>query len=157
MRNLIVSALIILFVFPSCKFIRKKGWFGTGKADALIVLQARQDSIRKVDSIKAELDIIKAIEQLRIDSLMAAEEALIAIENSFRFHIIVGSFLTPEYATDHLEYYKSMGYDAKIVDGPEARFNLVSAEAHNSVSKAYNRLVAFQDTVEFEAWLYTRN
>ncbi len=157
MRNLIVSALIILFVMPSCKFIRKKGWFGTGKADALIVLLASQDSIRKVDSIKAELNIIKAIEQSRIDSLMAAEQALLAIDNSFRFHIIVGSFLTPEFAADHLEYYKSMGYDAEIVDGPEARFNLVSAEAHKSVSKAYNRLLAFQDTVEFEAWLYTRN
>ena len=73
------------------------------------------------------------------------------------YHIIVGSFLTPEFADDHMAYYRSMGYDATIIDGPNARFNLVSAEVHESIGEAINRLTAFQDTVDFESWLYIRN
>jgi len=157
MRNLIVTAIIILLIFPSCKFIKKKGWFGTGKADTLVVWQARQDSIRLVEAKRVELDRIKAVEQARIDSLLLIEEERLAFEARFRFYIIVGSFLTPEFAQDHLNYYRSMGYDATIIDGPEAKFKFVSAEIHESVGKALNRLVQYQDTVEFEAWLFTRN
>lgn len=157
MRNLIVSMAIILLVLPSCKFVKEKGWFGAGNADTLVVWQANQNSIRVADSIQAELNMIKAAEKKKVDSLRLIEEARLEVESRFKYHIVVGSFLTPEFADDHLALYRSMGYDATIIDGPDARFKFVSAEVHESVSKALNRLVCYQDTVEFEAWLYTRN
>ena len=149
--------LILLISMSSCKFIEKKGWFGKKKREAeqLEILLARQDSIRVADSIRMEIEQIQAIEQVRIDSIRAEEDVRLAFEAMSRFHIIVGSFLTPEYADDHLRLYQSMGfYGSTIIDGPNGRFRLVSAEAHNNINSALGRLSNYQDTVEFEAWLY---
>lgn len=157
MRNLSVLALIILFSLSSCKFIREKGWFGKNKSDTLIAWNIKQDSVRLADSIQAEIQKMKIVQQARLDSLQAVDNEKLAWETRFKYHIIVGGFLTPEYAADHVEYYKSMGYDATIIPDPEARFNLVSAEVHESLTEAVRRLSAYQDTVEFEAWLYIRN
>ena len=157
MRNILVSSLILFFALSSCKFIEEKGWFGKKKADTLVAWQAKQDSIRVADSIQLEIQKMKIAEQARLDSLQAIEDERLAWEARFKYHIIVGSFLTPEFAQDHYNLYQSMGYDAMIVEGPRGRFNLVSAEVHESIGKAMNRLHAFQDTVEFEAWLFIRD
>lgn len=157
MRSLTALLILLMFSTSSCKFIRKKGWFGTGKADTLVVWQARQDSLRIADSIKVEIEYMKKLEKARLDSLMIVEQQRVEMENKFRFHIIVGSFLTPEYAEDHKKLYQKMGYNATIIPDSRGRFNLVSAEVHDSMSSAYKRLVLFQDTVEFESWLFVRN
>lgn len=141
----------------SCKFIEKKGWFGKKKVDPATVLLARQDSIRVADSIQAEIEKMRAIEQARLDEIAAEENARLEKEARFKYHIIVGSFLTPQYAEDHKVLYKSMGYDVTIIPDSRDRFNLVSAEVHESMSGAFRRLQNFQDTVDFEAWLYVRN
>jgi len=153
----ILSIVLILLTVSSCKFIEKRGWFGRSKADdTMDVWQARQDSIRVADSINLEIQKMQAIEHARIDSLRMQEEARLASESMFRFHIIVGSFLTPEYADDHKDLYTSLGYSPSIIDGPRGRFRLVSAEVHDNINTALSRLSNFQDTVEFEAWLYIR-
>lgn len=157
MRNILIIAAVLLISLSSCKFIKEKGWFGTNKADTLVVWMAKQDSIRVADSIEFEIEKMKMHEQERLDSLQAIEDAQLEWESRFKYHIIVGSFLTPGYADDHVAYYKSMGYNATILPGPKGRFNLVSAEVHESISEAINRLVCYQDTVDFESWLYIKN
>ena len=158
MKKLAILLTIIIFSpLTSCKFIREKGWFGGNKADTMVVWQARQDSIRVADSIRAEAARIAKIEQARLDSLRAVEEERLAREARFRYHIVVGSFLTPEYADDYVRHYESLGYDAKMLIDKAERFRLVSAEAHESLGEALRRLSAYQDTVEFEAWIYIRN
>ncbi len=149
----------MLLSLSSCKFIERKGWFGKKKREAeqLEILLARQDSIRVADSITLEIEKMQAMEQAHLDAIRAEEEAHLEYEAMLKFHIIVGSFLTPEYADDHQSLYQSMGYyNASIIDGPKGRFNLVSAEAYNNINTAFSRLINFQDTVEFEAWLYIR-
>jgi hypothetical protein len=157
MRNILIITAALLISLSSCKFIKEKGWFGTSKADTLVAWQAKQDSIRVADSIEVEIEKMKMQEQERLDSLQAIEDARMEWESRFKYHIIVGSFLTPEYANDYLAYYQSMGYNATIVPGPKGRFNLVSAEVHESISEAIRRLAAYQDTVDFESWLYIKN
>ena len=157
MRTLIVILFLAAISTTSCKFIEKKGWFGGKKADTLAVWQAKQDSIRVADSINAELVKMRAIEQARLDAIQAEEDARLEFEARFKYHIIVGSFLTPQYAEDHKVLYKSMGYDPTIIPDSRGRFNLVSAEVHESMSAAYRRLLNFQDTVDFEAWVFVRN
>ena len=157
MRSLTALLLVLLLSMSSCKFFREKGWFGKNKTDALEILKAQQDSIRIADSIKVEVEMMKRVEQARLDSLMVVEQQRVEQENRFKYHIIVGSFLTPEYAEDHKKLYLSMGYDAKIIQDSRGRFNLVSAEVHESMSSAFKRLVLFQDTVEFESWLFVKN
>ncbi len=157
MRNTLIIAVALLLSLSSCKFIKEKGWFGTSKADTLVAWQAKQDSIRLADSVAIEIEKMKMIEQARLDSLQAIEDERQEWEARYKYHIIVGSFLTPEYAKDYVDMYKSMGYDAKIVMDSANRFNLVSAEVHESISEAINRLVCYQDTVNFESWLYIKN
>lgn len=154
-----ITALLLIFLlsFSSCKFIKEKGWFGKKKPDPVAIWQAQQDSIRVADSIKAEIELMKQIEQARLDSIVLAEQARLEFESRFRFHIIVGSFLTREYAEDYKNYYRSMGYDANIIPDSRNRFNLVSAEVHETLRNAHTRLVRYQDTVEFEAWVYIDN
>ena len=155
MKTVISVLLTLILLTSSCKFIEEKGWFGKkSKVDTMAVWQARQDSIRHADSIQAEIERKEAIEQARLDSIRAAEQAQREYEERFKYHIIVGSFLTPEYAEDYKNYFQSMGYDAKIIDGPRNRFRLVSAEVHDNLNKAINRLYQYQDTVNFESWLY---
>ncbi len=154
MKQLIVILLTLSLILPSCKFIREKGWFGKGK-DTQELHQIRVDSIRVADSIKqaqtAEIERIRL--QILADSVARAEEEQRILNTQFRFHIIVGSFITPEYAADHAAYYTNMGYETKIYPEVEG-FDLVSAMDLDDLSKAWVLLERFRDTVEIDAWLY---
>jgi hypothetical protein len=156
MRRLSSIALIILLVLsPSCKFLRNKGLFGK-KEKTLEMLRAQQDSIRVADSIKQVQDQLLALENARLDSVRLADEARLANEITNKYNIIVGSFITPEYAKRLAEKYRQQGYDAKISKMEGSNFELVSAEAHENLNKAIVRLHQFQDTVEIDAWLYIK-
>ena len=153
MRHLTALILVLMLVaLPGCKYFKGKKLFGK-KADTMAVWQARQDSIRVVDSIRKVQERLQAIEDARLDSIRIAEEKR-ALELKNKYNIIVGSFITPKYARDHAETYRQKGYDVRIIDMEGGRFELVSAEAYESFRKAVERLQYFQDNVEIGAWLY---
>jgi hypothetical protein len=154
MRHLSVVILIaFLIVLPSCNFIREKGWFNK-KEKTLAMLKAQQESIRVADSVRKAQERQLAIENARLDSIRLADEARLTLAS--KYNIIVGSFITPEYARAWAEEYRKQGYDAKIIKMEGSRFELVSAESHESFRKAVNRLNQFQDTVQIDAWMYTK-
>ena len=154
MRSLLFSVFIVLLLLPSCNFIKKKGWFGTGRA-AEAAMQIRLDSIRVADSLKEvrAAEIALAREQAYQDSLMRIDEEMNYYDNQLRYHIIVGSFITPEYALDHSDFYISMGYQTQIFEGVNG-FDLVSAMDLEDYSESLYQLENFKDTVEIESWLY---
>ena len=153
MRHLTALILVLMLVaLPGCKYFKGKKLFGK-KADTMAVWQARQDSIRVVDSIRKVQERLQAIEDARLDSIRIAEEKR-ALELKNKYNIIVGSFITPQYARNHAETYRQNGYDVRIIDMEGGRFELVSAEAYESFRKAVERLQYFQDNVEIGAWLY---
>jgi hypothetical protein len=154
MKNLpAILLIVVLIALPSCKYF--KGWklFGR-RADTTAVWQAKQDSIRVADSIRLIKDKLLAIENAKLDSIRRAEEELRTL--SSKFNIIVGSFITPEYAKAWVEEYRNRGYDAKIIKMEGGRFELVSAEAWENVGKACSRLEKFRDTVQVDAWIYNK-
>lgn len=157
-NNLIMrflSALILMLILaglPSCKFLKTKV-FGK-KARALAEMQARQDSIRVADSIRKFQELQLARENARLDSLRKAEELRLA--NETKYNIIIGSFITPEYARLMAEEYSKMGYKAQILTEAGSKFNFVAAEGHKSLKAAVRRLAAFQDTVQIESWIYVK-
>jgi hypothetical protein len=156
MRHLSAVLLILLLaVTPSCNFFKNKGLFGK-KARALAALQAQNDSIRVADSLRTVQEQLLAIENAKRDSIRLQEEARNAAEKKSKYNIIVGSFITPEYARGLSENYRLQGYDSKIFKMEGSNFELVSAESHESLRKAISRLQQFQDTVEIDAWLYIR-
>jgi hypothetical protein len=156
MRHLSIAFLILLLgIAPSCNFIKNKGFFGK-KAKTLATLLAQQDSIRVADSIRKIQDQILAIENAKLDSIRLEEEAKLLASQTRKYNIIVGSFITPEYAIGHAETYRLEGYDTKVIKMDESNFELVSAESHQSLREAVSRLQQFQDTVELDAWIYIR-
>ena len=156
MRHLSEIVLIgLLIVLPSCKYFKGGGLFGK-KDKKLAILLAQQDSIRTADSIKKVQVRLKAIENAKLDSVRKADEGRLAGEAKYKYNIIVGSFITPEYAKGFAEVYRKQGYDPKILKIVGSRFELVSVEAHDSFKKAVSRLKEFQNTVQFEVWLYTK-
>jgi len=149
----IVLITLLLILSPSCKNIRERGLFGK-KAKTLEMLRVQQDSIRVADSLKRVENRLRAIEEARLDSLIQAEQERAAKEARNKYNIIVGSFLTPEFAKAWAEEYRKQGYDTRIVRMDGSQFDLVVAESYDRFSKAMERLNAFQDTVDIDAWLY---
>jgi len=153
MKHLTALILVLILIsLPGCKYFKGKKLFGK-KARETELLKARQDNIRVADSIMKVQKRLKAVEDARLDSLRLAEEKR-AWDLQRKYNIIVGSFITPEYARSHADTYRQNGYDARIIKMEGGRFDLVSAEAYESFRKAVARLQQFQDTVETEAWLY---
>ncbi len=145
--------ILLLTLMPSCKFFKGIKLFHK-KADKLMVLQAQQDSIRVADSIRKAQEKLLAIETARLDSIRLAEEAKVSLAS--KYNIVVGSFITPEYAKAWADEYRSRGYDPKIIKMDNSRFELVTAETYESLRKAISRLNQFQDTVQIDAWIYVK-
>lgn len=154
MRHSSGIVLIVLLVFlSSCKFFTGKG---SGKKEkALAVMMARYDSIRVADSIRSVQDRLMAIDAAKRDSVSKADEERLAMGS--KYNIIVGSFITPQYAKDLATEYSKLGYNTQIVKMKDSRFELVAAEGHKSFKKAAERLNAFQDTVLIDSWIYIKN
>ena len=154
MRHLLfVLVLGLLIILPSCKYFKAGGLFGK-KARTMAILKAQEDSIRVADSLQKIKERLMANENAKLDSIRNAEEARLAMES--KYNIIVGSFLTPDYAKGLAEEYRKQGYDPKIIKMEGRRFDLVSIEAYDNLRKVVNRLKQFQDTVQFESWMYVK-
>lgn len=150
------AILILIFamtVLCSCKYFGNNKLFGR-KARIAAELQAKQDSIRIADSLKMVQEHLLALENARLDSVRMAEEQF-ASEN--KYNIVVGSFLTHEYALDLAEEYKQNGFDTKIIRKEGSNFELVVAESFKNFTNAASRLKQYQDTVAIDSWLYILN
>jgi len=150
----LLLVILILVTMPSCKFLREKKIIGRKKTE-LAELQAQQKMVRTADSLKKVQERLQAIENARIDSLRIAEEQRQAVAS--RYNIIVGAFITPEYARAWADEYRSRGYDASIIPMEGGRFELVAAESHETAGRAIRRVNQFQDTVQIDAWIYRKN
>jgi hypothetical protein len=149
MRHLSAIVLFgLLVALPSCKFFNKKE-----NAKALAALLSQQDSVRVADSIKAVHQQLLALENAKLEEARIAEEAL-ALNN--KYNIIVGSFKTPEYAKKLAEEYTKKGYKPTIIKMNGTSFELVAAEAHPTMRKAFASLKEFQKSIEPDAWLYVK-
>lgn len=144
---------VISITFSSCKFIKKKGWFGFKETDTLEAYQRKQDSLRVADSLQQVMARKRAIEQARRDSIAKAEQERLKKLERFKYHMIVGSFLTPKYADEWSAYYNTLGYSTEILDAGNG-FNLVSARKYDNMRDAAIDLERFKDTVQVDAWVY---
>jgi len=154
MRHLsaiLLVLIVVLVVTPSCK--KRGGLFGKKKADTTGIWLARMENQRVGDSIRKAQEALMALENARLDSIRLSEEA----EMANKYHIIVGSFYTPEYARSLAEEYKTKGYNVKILQMKGSRFELVSAESFENFRNAFNKLQDYQANIMPDAWLYIDN
>lgn len=147
MKKIVLLLSIVFFLFQACNNKKQNS-----EQEAY---QRMRDSTRIADSIKTvqAAELAYALEVARLDSIARAEEEFKILEESSKYHIIVGSFITPEFALEHTEYYVSMGYDAKIYPADNG-FELVSAMDIDNLTEAVLMLERFKDTVDFESWIY---
>ena len=130
MRHLTGFLLVVLLIAltPSCKYFKNIKLFGKKKDIVMAEWQAKQDSIRVADSIRRVQERLIAIENARLDSIRLANEQKLALES--KYNIIVGSFITPEYARAWADEYRNRGYDvvttqeAQICYPPQTMLNL---------------------------------
>jgi hypothetical protein len=157
MRHLSAIFLVIFLVLlPSCKYFKSEGLFGRKKAATDLILKVKQDSTRIADSLRKVQELEMVLENERLAAAKKADEERLLSDSRYRYNIIVGSFTTPGYAKGLAEKYRSRGYDARIIIREGDKVELVSAEAHESLTKAVTRLKEFQDTVELNSWIYIK-
>lgn len=157
MRQLAVFVLIMLLVvLPACKFLREKGLLGR-KTDTMAVWQAKLNNMKIADSIRKVQDRLLALENAKLDSIKNSDQEREVWESKFRYNIILGSFVTPEYARSFSDDLSKKGYKTKIIKLEGTKFEMVSAEAHDSFGNAVSRLNQFHDTVSIDAWIYVFN
>ena len=146
MRHLFLAVFVTILSFvllTSCDLFCEKNKVDTTE---LVMQQARLDSIRVADSLKRVQEA-----QVRQDSIRVAEEARLAS----KYHIIVGSFYTPEYAKNWAEEYRRRGYNnTRILQKRGSLFELVSAESFSDRSSALKRLREFHTYIMPDAWIY---
>jgi hypothetical protein len=149
MRHLSAIILVgLLLTTPSCKFFNKNA-----KAKALAAMLAQKDSIRVADSIRTVHEQLVALENAKLEEARKAEE-LLALNS--KYSIIVGSFKTPAYAKGLAEEYRKKGYNPTIIQMQGSTFELVAAESHPTINKAFNSLKEFQKSNEPDAWIYVK-
>jgi cell division protein FtsN len=151
MKRLITVLLAgILLMTPSCDFMKSINPFGR-KARQAEALKKQQEAFRVADSIRV------AREQAEAEKAQQAEQARVAEQEAVelsKYHVIVGSFLTPAYADAWLTHIKSFGYDARLVDKDNGRWHLVSAESYPDMHEAWNAMGKICDKIDGEAWIY---
>jgi len=154
MKNIVVFlAIMMLVLIPSCKWLREKGLIGR-KADTMVVWKMKQENLRKEDSLRKVQERLLAIEKARLDSLNNEALKMSEWEGKYKYNIIIGSFLTPEYAREYSAEFSARGYNTRIIKLEGTQFEMVSAEAHENFRTAVSRLKRFQDTVAYDSWLY---
>jgi cell division protein FtsN len=152
MRKVLILTLLLAFTFSGCQFFER---FKKDKAaDTLAVWEAKQDSIKQVEMLKAKKfeEARRAKEKAIQDSLMRVRE----MEARNKFHVIIGSFKVPTNADEYQKQVATFGFqDPKIVESPNG-FKMVSIGAFETYSKATNEIVRVNRTKEepIELWVY---
>jgi len=146
-----ITMVCLLIMATSCRYIESHNPFNKKKRERELVMERRMDSIRVADSVnRAGL----AVRQKAIEDSLAAAVAVKAKEEDLKYHIIIGSFITPEYADSYASYYSGKGLEAKIIDKANSRFRLVTASSFATLKEASDALGQVRETVEAGSWIY---
>lgn len=149
MRNIIIALSLIVVFSTSCDMFGKK----KREEQARIEAQRKKDSIAKAKKL-AEAAKLKKIkeEQARKDSIKKAEEAR---RKLYKYHIIVGSFKTPKYATAYNDFIGKKGYQTEMLTN-SYNFQMVSIGAFKSWREAVVELNKAREAIEPTSWIYIR-
>ncbi|MCI0523566.1 MAG: SPOR domain-containing protein [Bacteroidales bacterium] len=140
----------MVLLTPSCDFAKSINPFGK-KAREAEALRQQQEAFRVADSIRVANEQAALEQQRQAELARQAEQE--ALERSL-YHVIVGSFLTPEYADHWLRHITEIGYNARLVEMDGGRWRLVSANSFATLREAYNALEDIQNNINGDAWVY---
>lgn len=149
MRNILIVLSLLVVLSSGCNMFGKKKRAEQAKIEA----QRKQDSIALAQKKAKALAIKKQKEeQARKDSIKKAEEER---RRLYKFHIIVGSFKTPKYATAYNDFIGKKGYQTEILKN-KYNFQMVSIGAFKSWREAVVELNKAREAIEPTSWIYIR-
>jgi len=149
-RVITVLIVSVLLLSPSCTFVKEHNPF-TKKAREAEAIRQQQEAFRVADSIEVAEKEAARLRQLEAEQTMIAQQETQSLSN---YHIIVGSFLTPDYATSWADHITQMGYNTRIIEMGGGRWRLVSVNSYPSLKEAWNALSEYQEKIILEAWIF---
>ncbi len=149
MRNLVIVLSLLVVLSSGCEMFGKK----KRAEQADIELKAKNDSIAKAQKAAKALKLKKQKEaKAKQDAIRKAEEAR---KKLYKFHIIVGSFKTPQYATAYNDFIGKKGYQTEMYTN-RYNFQMVSIGAYKSWREAVVELKKAREAIEPTSWIYIR-
>ena len=140
---------MLVVLSSGCNLIGKK----KRAEKAAIEAQMKKDSTEKAQKAAKALQIKKQKEeQAKKDAIKRAEEER---RKLYKFHIIVGSFKTPQYATAYNDYIGKKGYQTELITN-SYKFQMVSIGAFKSWKEAVVELGKAREAIEPTSWIYIR-
>lgn len=147
MKN-IAGVILLVLIASSCSLFQKPS-MTQEQIDAMIAEnQALKSQLADCEDLEDQL----AMARMQVDeAMLKLADCQEAAKGSY--HIIVGAFKTPSYATDYSADIKNQGYDGNIIAGPY-NFDLVTSSSHESLQSALTELTEVRANVIETAWIY---
>jgi cell division protein FtsN len=156
MQKFIITALAAILLAGGCDFIEKVNPFSK-KEDTMSEYLQREDSIRRAELLRTQQMEARRREQALADSIRRAQEAEAAeAKATGRYHLIVGAFKTPAYASDFYDKIRSQGNDSRIIMA-DNDFHLVTIKSFNDYRTAVNEWIRIRAEGEHLVWLYIKD
>ncbi len=150
MRSIIVVLSLLVVLSSGCSMFGKK----KRAEQEAIELQRKKDSTLKVQKAAKAFKLKKQKDaKAKKEAIRKAEEER---KKLYKFHIIVGSFKTPEYATAYNNLMGSKGYQTELITN-NYNFKMVSIGAFKSWREAVTELNKAREAIEPTSWIYIRN
>ena len=159
MNKILFFMILITVAFSGCKFINQKVLKKGGDTLEVHAYNLEKQLADQEKDYQASLNEIMKESQARIDSIINYYEneltsggGKVTPAMAGTYYLIVGSFLTPAYATNYSAKVGGMGYKTEIVK--VSHWNLVSAETYRGLRDALAGLSIVRSNVTPNAWIY---
>ncbi len=157
MKKVLFFLIIGSLSFSGCKFINEKVLKKGSDTLDVYIYNLEQKVANQDAELQSSLAQIQRQSQSKIDSIIKYYEAEILSGKpkpaaSGTYYLIVGSFKTPDYATNFSAKIGGLGYATQIIS--MGYWNLVSAAAHTNIRTALEELESLRDNVSYDAWIY---
>lgn len=149
----IILYIVISVLITGCKYFEEKRLFSK-KVDTLINYAEESSESEDTDStaLLQETDNIVLENEISSDSLADIDDSKY-YHSDYKYHIIVGSFLIPEYAERYADKLRAMGYNPEIVLRDDG-FHMVAARSYNELSASISGLQTVKAELSTKAWIY---
>jgi hypothetical protein len=145
--------IVISVLISGCKYFEEKRLFSK-KVDTLINYAEESTESEEIDSIALQsgTDEIVLEDDITSDSPTGIDNSKY-YHSDYKYHIVVGSFLVPEYAERYADKLKTMGYNPEIVLRDDG-YHMVAAGSFNELSASISGLQTVKAEISTKAWIY---
>jgi cell division protein FtsN len=159
-KAIFILGLGILILGSSCKKINQMfGKSSMSEEEITALIQENKKLKNDLNNCAENYEAEKAAMRSDYENqLLALQEQLNSgkVKEYNVYYVVVGSFKNMKYAEDYAGKIKAMGYEGKIIDGPN-NFNLVTSGTFKTLKSSLEPMRQARTTLSSEAWIYFKN